>query len=76
MKKIIISVITLLALSSQIQANQEMEDLVDNKCGICHLSGKLSKEKLERMAAPPIWGIAKKIKTNLPNRQRWYSFSD
>lgn len=74
MKKIIISVVTLLALSSLVQANQKMEELVDNKCGICHLSGKLSKEKLQRMAAPPMWGVAKKIKTNLPNKQDGIAF--
>ena len=74
MKKIILSLIALFLFSPQLQATQDVQELVDNKCGICHLSGKLSKEKLARMTAPPIWGVAKKIKTNLANKEDGINF--
>jgi len=74
MKKILISSLVVLVLSSVLSANDKTEELVDNKCGICHLSGKLSKEKLDTFSAPPMWGVAKKIRTNLPNRQEGIAF--
>lgn len=74
MKNIIISTLAILALASQAQATQTVEELLDAKCGVCHLSGKLTKEKLNTFSAPPIWGIAKKIKNNLTKKQDGIAF--
>jgi cytochrome c553 len=57
----------LIVASLQLQASQE-ESLAERKCGSCHLMGKITKEKLNRMAAPPSWALAKKVKVAYPNR--------
>jgi len=74
MQKLILSCIVMLSSLVTLQASQTAEQLVDNKCGICHLAGKLSKEKLQRMAAPPMWGVTKKIKTNLQTKDEQINF--
>jgi len=57
----------IMATSLLLQAS-EIESLAENKCGSCHLVGKITKEKLNRMAAPPSWALAKKVKVAYPNR--------
>lgn len=56
-----------MAVSIFAQAS-DIESLAENKCGSCHLIGEITKEKLNRMAAPPSWALAKKIKVAYPNR--------
>lgn len=45
-----------------------IESLAENKCGGCHLIGKITKEKLNKMSAPPWWALAKKVKVAYANR--------
>jgi hypothetical protein len=58
----------IIATSLLLQASDDIESLTELKCGSCHLVGKITKEKLNRMAAPPSWALAKKIKMAYPNR--------
>ena len=58
----------IIAASILIQASDDIESLAEMKCGSCHLIGKITKEKLNTMAAPPSWALAKKVKTAYPNR--------
>jgi len=60
MIKTLLSVILLLSISISLQA-QTPEELTELKCGSCHLVGKITKEKLKNMKAPPYWALAKKI---------------
>ena len=69
-----IGILISLSLSVQIFAEEKLQEMVDNTCGTCHLTGKVSKEKLNRMAAPPMWGVAKKIKVNIQNKQEQIKF--
>jgi cytochrome c553 len=64
----------LIAVSLFAQASQDIESLAEQKCGACHLMGKITKEKLKRMSAPPYWAIAKKIKLAYPNRLEGIDF--
>lgn len=61
MKKIA-SLSLILAASAVLSASPSQEELANVKCGGCHLMGKITKEKLSRMVAPPYWAISKKAK--------------
>ena len=58
----------IITMSMIIQASDNIEKLAEVKCGSCHLIGEITKEKLNRMAAPPSWALAKKVKMAYPNR--------
>ncbi|MDA3907854.1 MAG: cytochrome c [Sulfurimonas sp.] len=58
----------IIAASLFVQASDVIESLAEKKCGTCHLMGKVTKEKLNKMAAPPYWALAKKVKVAYPNR--------
>jgi len=73
MNKVLSLTISLLSASilmAEISDEQrvENENLATEKCGACHLMGKITKEKLNRMAAPPYWAIAKNVKLKYPNK--------
>ncbi len=67
-------IFALLTFSAQVFAEDNLQEMVDKNCGACHLTGQVSKEKLERMSAPPMWGIAKKIKTYIQGEQKQINF--
>ena len=73
MKKIL-SVSLILAASSILFASENAEELANQKCGACHLMGAITKEKLDRMVAPPYWAIAKKVKQASNNREEAVKF--
>jgi len=73
MKKLLVLPLVI-ATSVLLQASDNIESLAENKCGACHLVGKITKEKLNRMAAPPSWALAKKVKTAYPNRLEGINF--
>jgi len=73
MKKISILIALLLSMSIQLEA-QTPESLAEMKCGACHLIGKITKEKLKNMKAPPYWALAKKIKASYPTREEGVRF--
>jgi hypothetical protein len=58
----------IIATSILLQAS-DTESLAVNKCGSCHLIGKITKEKLNNMSAPPSWALAKKVKVAYPKRE-------
>ena len=58
----------IIVVSMLVQASEDIESLAEAKCGACHLIGKITKEKLNKMAAPPSWALAKKVKVAYPNR--------
>lgn len=60
MKKIIS--LSLLLATIGFADMQDAEILAEKKCGECHLMGVTSKEKLDKMKAPPYWAIARKTK--------------
>lgn len=61
MKKLL-SICLVLATSGLLFASDSAENLASEKCGSCHLMGEITKEKLDKMKAPPYWAIAKKVK--------------
>lgn len=63
-----------LAASSMLFASDIAEDLANEKCGSCHLMGAITKEKLDRMAAPPYWAISKKVKQVSANKEEAINF--
>ena len=69
-----IGFLVLLTLSTQVFAKENLQERVDNTCGACHLTGIVSKAKLDRMAAPPMWGVAKKIKTHIKGKDAQIQF--
>ncbi len=74
MKFFTVGILVILTLSAQVFAEDKLQEMVDNTCGACHLTGKVSKEKLERMTAPPMWGIATKIKAHIQGEQEQIDF--
>jgi len=67
MRNLVILPLVIMA-SVLVHASNDTESLAEMKCGACHLIGKITKEKLNRMAAPPSWALAKKVKIAYPNR--------
>lgn len=61
MKKLL-KICLVLATSSLLFASETAENLANEKCGSCHLMGEITKEKLDKMKAPPYWAIAKMVK--------------
>lgn len=62
MKKLL-TLSLVLSASSILFASEGAEELANKKCGNCHLMGEITKEKLDRMSAPPYWAITKKVTT-------------
>lgn len=63
-----------IAISSLIQASDEIANLAESKCGGCHLVNIITKEKLNNMSAPPIWAVTKKVRTAYPDRGEQVQF--
>jgi hypothetical protein len=72
MKKIILT--SLLVVSSSLIAAASSEDLANKHCGSCHLMGKITKEKLNRMSAPPYWALAKKAALKYKTREEQVNY--
>jgi len=68
MKKILISSL-LLASSTLLFASPTAEDLAVKHCGECHLMGKITKDKLSKMKAPPYWALKKMARLKYNNRE-------
>lgn len=68
MKKIV-SLCLMLAASNILFASEDAESLAVEKCGECHLMGAITKEKLDKMKAPPYWAIAKKAREKYNNKE-------
>ena len=64
----------ILATSSLLFASNGAEELANEKCGSCHLMGAITKEKLDRMVAPPYWAIAKRVKQSSQDRESAIKF--
>lgn len=73
MKKLL-SLSLILATSGLLFASDGAEELANEKCGSCHLMGAISKEKLDRMVAPPYWSISKKVKQASDNKEAAIKF--
>ncbi len=74
MKKTSTILSILLLASVNLYAEQTAESLTVEKCGACHLVGKITKKKLKNMSAPPYWALAKKIKIAFPKREDSMNF--
>ena len=73
MKKII-SLALVLATSTLLSASDDIEMLVDKKCGMCHLSGTLTKEKVKNIKAPPYWGMSRKVREAFDTQEERVNF--
>ncbi|OHE07623.1 MAG: cytochrome C [Sulfurimonas sp. RIFOXYD12_FULL_33_39] len=73
MKKLL-SLSLILATSGLLFASDGAEELANQKCGSCHLMGAITKEKLDRMVAPPYWAIAKKVKQSSDDKEAAVKF--
>jgi len=67
MKKLL-TVSLAFATSTMLLASPTAEDLAVKHCGECHLMGKITKDKLKKMKAPPYWALAKMAKLKYSNR--------
>ncbi|PHR59587.1 MAG: cytochrome C [Arcobacter sp.] len=59
MKKSLIFLI-LFALSSN--ASTDAQALVEEKCSSCHMINSSTKIKQDKISAPPMWGVMRKVK--------------
>ena len=66
-KLLALPLVTMLTLS--LQASDNIDELVEKKCGECHIMGKITKEKIQNMKAPPSWALAKKVKNAYATRE-------
>jgi len=56
------------ATSTLLLASPTSEELAVKHCGECHLMGKITKDKLKKMKAPPYWALAKMAKLKYTSR--------
>jgi len=68
MKKLI-TVSLILATSTLLLASQSSEEIAVKYCGECHLMGKITKDKLNKMKAPPYWALAKMANQKYSKRE-------
>ncbi len=50
------------------------EELVEKKCGVCHMVSNPTAEQVKRMVAPPMWGVARNLKRRLADEHEYISF--
>lgn len=67
--KLLLSILFVMSGSVMLSAMDEGERLANEKCGRCHLMGEITKEKLDKMKAPPYWAIAKKARERYENEE-------
>jgi len=67
MKKLITASL-ILVTSTLLLASPSAEELAVKHCGECHLMGKITKDKLGKMKAPPYWALAKMAKLKYTSR--------
>ena len=68
MKKLLTASL-IFATSTLLLASPTAEDLAVKHCGECHLMGKISKDKLNKMKAPPYWALAKMARLKYDKRE-------
>ena len=62
---------TLLALSLQAQSAKE---LLESKCGSCHIISHPTIENVKHMSAPPMWGVARNLIRHFGNEKAFVDF--
>jgi len=70
--RILLTTITLLALSQTIQATSEGEQLFSAKCSACHTTTHPT--DMNRVVAPALMGVMRHIKMNYPNKAKAVDF--
>ncbi len=48
--------------------------LAEESCGSCHIVSHPTIEKVKHLAAPPMWGIARRLKRELPSKEAFVDF--
>lgn len=69
MKKIITATLIMLSTSLLLASNSSPEELAVKHCGECHLMGEITKDKLDKMKAPPYWALAKMAKLKYSSKE-------
>jgi len=68
-----ITILTAVALSALFGGVSGLE-LVEKRCGSCHMVNNPTVEQVKHMVAPPIWGVARNLKREIPQRGEFVSF--
>ncbi len=49
-------------------------ELVEKRCGSCHMVSNPTIEQVKHMVAPPMWGVARHLKREIPEKEEFVSF--
>jgi len=66
--KIILTISTILILSSNVEANNNAEELFSNKCSVCHSTTR--PKDMKSVVAPALMGIMRHLKMKYPNKDK------
>jgi len=68
MKKLLTASL-IVASTTLLLASSTSEELAVKHCGECHLMGKITKDKLKKMKAPPYWALAKMARLKYSSKE-------
>ncbi len=67
------TLLTVVALSA-LFGGVSGRELVEKRCGSCHMVSNPTIEQVKHMVAPPMWGVARHIKREIPQKDEFVSF--
>lgn len=73
MKKSLTTLI-FLGFSLCLQASTSVQTLVEDKCSTCHMMNSSTKIKQDKISAPPMWGIMRKVTDTFQNKEDGIAF--
>ena len=65
--KIKIVMTLLLGSFISLSAAQSAQELLEEKCTYCHMTSSSTKTRSDKIVAPPMWGVMKKMRENFNN---------
>lgn len=75
MKKIL-TIVLLLNTLSLLNASENAKELTEKKCSQCHMIDSMTDTKKAdgKIAAPPMWGVMRKLRENFKTREEALAF--
>ena len=73
MKSVLIT-LTVFSLSLCLHASTSAELLVEQKCASCHMLNSSTKVKQDKISAPPMWGVMRKVSDTFKDKKEGIDF--
>jgi cytochrome c5 len=62
------------AASALMAQDADMQQLLEKKCGTCHIVSNPTIENVKHMKAPPMWGVARNLIRHFKNEKAFVDF--